>query len=186
MKTNRPNVIAISAVSGGGKTTIINNLKEKLPNVKTFYFDDYDFNGPKDFKEWVENGADYNEWDLDPFISDIKCLLSNKSSVEWILLDYPFAYKNDCMSKYIDYALFIDTPLDIAMARRILRDFGNTSKKNISDELTCYMNFGRAAYIEMLNQVKPSSDMIIDGLLDIDEIVSSILQSIIKEEETIL
>lgn len=43
-----PIVIAIAAVSGGGKTTISSNLKGKLQNSKTLFFDDYDFDAPDD------------------------------------------------------------------------------------------------------------------------------------------
>ena len=40
---------------------------------------------------WVDNGANYDEWNLDPFIKDINKLLSEP--LDFIVLDYPFAYK---------------------------------------------------------------------------------------------
>lgn len=57
MKRNFSIVIAIAAVSGGGKTTITSNLKEKLQNCKTLFFDDYNFDGPNDIIEWIDNGG---------------------------------------------------------------------------------------------------------------------------------
>jgi uridine kinase len=45
-----------------------------------------------------------------------------QANLDYILLDYSFAYKNDKVAPYISYAVFLDTPLDIAMARRIIRD----------------------------------------------------------------
>ena len=39
----RPIVIAVAAVSGGGKTTVVNELKRKLNLSQVIYFDDYDF-----------------------------------------------------------------------------------------------------------------------------------------------
>jgi uridine kinase len=74
MKRKFPMVIAIAAVSGGGKSTIASYLKEKLRNSKTIYFDDYDFNGPEDIIEWIDNGCNPNDWDLSPLIRDIKKL----------------------------------------------------------------------------------------------------------------
>lgn len=41
-----------------------------------------------------KNGADYNDWNINILVNDIKQLLS-QSSLEYILLDYSFAYKND-------------------------------------------------------------------------------------------
>ena len=42
----RPFVISIAAVSGGGKTTIVRQLSEKLHNSKSLFFDNYDFEIP--------------------------------------------------------------------------------------------------------------------------------------------
>ncbi|MDK2867282.1 MAG: hypothetical protein PWP51_516 [Clostridiales bacterium] len=39
----KPKVIAISAVSGCGKTSAVNEL---VPNSKALYFDDFDFETP--------------------------------------------------------------------------------------------------------------------------------------------
>lgn len=43
-----PFVIAISAVSGGGKTTITKLLNQELHNSKILLFDEYEFNGTDD------------------------------------------------------------------------------------------------------------------------------------------
>ena len=50
----------------------MNELKEYSPNVKTFHFDDYSFEGEvDDFYSWTVQGADYNVWNLSPLIRDI-------------------------------------------------------------------------------------------------------------------
>lgn len=54
-------VIAIAAVTAGGKTTIVNELKNQIANTKALYFDDYSFEVEVDnFYEWTKQGADYN------------------------------------------------------------------------------------------------------------------------------
>src|SRR5690606_1325394 len=117
----RPFVIAIAAVSGGGKTTIVTKLNETLQNSKSLFFDDYDFDGPGDIINWVDNGANYDEWNLAPLIRDLKSLLNEP--IDYIVIDFPFAYKHTDTKNLVDIAVFIDTPLDVAMARRIIRDF---------------------------------------------------------------
>lgn len=120
-----PVVIAISAVSGGGKTTTINELSKKLPSSRTIYFDDYEFKEcPTDFFEWIQNGSDFNDWNIEVLVNDIRDLLY-KNNFDYLLLDYPFAYKNKQGAPYIDFTVFIDTPLDITMARHILRYMPN-------------------------------------------------------------
>lgn len=171
-------VIAISAVSGGGKTTVIQSLNNQLTSSKALYFDDYDFEEcPDDFFEWVQSSCDYNLWNTDILVKDINYLL-NQSNLEYILLDYPFAYKNDKVTPYIDYTIFIDTPLDIAMARRILRDKINESVDLLENDLIYYLSKGRVAYLEMIKTIKPNSDFIIDGTLELDDIVTEIIKKI--------
>lgn len=79
----------------------------------------------------------------------------------------------------IDFAVFIDTPLDIAMARRVIRDFKNSPVENILLDMNSYILQGRQGYLEMLNTIKPNYDIIVDGTLSISEIVSIISRSIV-------
>ncbi|WBL13128.1 hypothetical protein [Sutcliffiella sp. NC1] len=169
-------VISIAAVSGGGKTTITKQLKERLNKSIVLSFDDYDFDGPKNIIDWVDKGANYNEWDLSPLIADLEKLFMEQ--YESILLDYPFAYEQSNMSKYIDIAIFIDTPLDVAMVRRMSRDFQGSPSHTILQEMENYLSFGRKGYLEMLKTIKPSSDLIVDGTMSIEHIVETILEKV--------
>ncbi|WP_284139553.1 MULTISPECIES: hypothetical protein [unclassified Virgibacillus] len=179
-ETIKPIVIAIAAVSGGGKTATVNYLMEQLPYTKALFFDDYDFTGPKDIITWLNDGANYNDWDLSPFIYDLKRL--QKEPLHYIILDYPFAYKNAQFRKLIDYAIFVDTPLDIALARRISRDFTDCSKSDILIEINNYITQGRRGYLEMLQSVKPNSDFIVDGRLSISQIAKEIMRNVHRNE----
>lgn len=58
------------------------------------------------------SAADYNKWNLQPPAEDLKGLFSGAECPEFILLDYPFAYVHNELKSHIDYAIFIDTPLD--------------------------------------------------------------------------
>ncbi|MDE5055437.1 hypothetical protein NDK25_24790 [Niallia taxi] len=171
-----PVVIAIAAVSGGGKTTIATDLNQTLKSSKILYFDNYNSVGPINIIEWVDKGANYNEWNLNPLIEDLKVLLSE--SIDYIILDYPFAYRHTRMSEYIDLTVFIDTPLDIALARRVTRDFKNSSIENILSDMDNYIAQGRRGYLEMLKNIKPNSDIILDGTLPRIEIAKSICKSL--------
>lgn len=122
-------------------------------------------------------GADYNEWILTPMIKDVQLQL-NEKSLRYILLDYPFAYLNKAMSEYIDFTVFIDTPLDIAMARRIQRDYTEHSINDLKSDISNYLSQGRDAYIEMQKSIKPNSDLVIDGSMTISSITNQILEKI--------
>ncbi len=161
--------ISIAAVTAGGKTTIVNELKKQLPNTRALHFDDYSFEGEvNDFCEWAKQGADYNVWNLEPLIKDIH-EIQKSSDCEYLLLDYPFAYCHKALSQYIDCAIFIDTPLDVAMARRILRDMGDATGDEIRQDMEMYLKCARIAYVQMIKDILPSSDHVIDGMKEISE-----------------
>ncbi len=180
IKAKRPLVISIAGVSGGGKTTITKELNERLYHSKTLCFDDYDFEGPVDIIDWIDNGASYDEWNLTPFIRDIESLLAEP--LDYIVLDYPFAYKHLKMSGLIDFTVYIDTPLDIAMARRVIRDFKNSSHQSILIEMENYILNGRRGYLEMLKSIKPNSDFIVNGALSVSKITDQIYEAILRHQ----
>lgn len=51
------------------------------------------------------------------------------------------------MRSFIDLAVFIDTPLNIALAGRTKRDFATSSVENILTEMDNYVSRGRNGYI---------------------------------------
>ena len=57
-------IIAIGAVTAGGKTTVVNSIKDRLPRTTSLHFDDYSFEGEvEDFSKWVSEGADVHVWE---------------------------------------------------------------------------------------------------------------------------
>ena len=167
-------IIAISAVTAGGKTTIVNALKDRLPKAAVLYFDDYDFDGEvEDYAKWLADGADVNVWDLSPLKADIDRLISG-GEYEYILLDYPFAYDHRMLEGYIDCCIFIDTPLDVALARRVLRDMQSAPAEDILAEMRSYLQYARPAFVHMQNGHQASADYVIDGTKSVSDIAEEI------------
>lgn len=178
----QPMIVAIASVAGGGKTTITRQLQQTLPNAEALYFDDYDYDaasGINDVCAWVEDGADYDLWDLHPLVQQLDALLSGTyRALDYIFLDYPFAYRQQQMRKFIDYAIFFDTPLDIALARRIVRDYSQEDSDTIRTDMQGYLMRGRHAYHHILSTIKHDSDFIIDGSLPLATIVHTIIDTL--------
>lgn len=181
MKINKPIIVSISAFSGGGKTAIIEKLKQRLVNAVSLHFDDYDFECPDEIVDWVQRGADYSEYKIEPFIDDLKKIIASNNDIQWILLDYPFSYVKDDLGQYIDYSIFLDTSLDVALSRRLLRDYDNSSSEAIINDLKFYLSHGRICYLEMLKTVKPTCDLIVDGNQSENEIEQEILMALKKK-----
>ncbi|TFT58238.1 hypothetical protein E4V23_16775, partial [Proteus mirabilis] len=96
-----------------------------------------------------------------------------------IILDYPFARSHPALQQIIDYAFFIDTPLDIALARRILRDYKEKSGNDIIHYLEEYLIYSRPSYTAMTEREKLSADIIIDGNASVSLIAQNILKYIV-------
>ncbi|UVI29158.1 hypothetical protein [Paenibacillus spongiae] len=186
MSCKPPLIVSISAISGGGKTAVTQELVKLLNNVKVISFDSYaeDFL-KQDYCQWSANGADYNEWHLEPIVNDILQLIEEKPDI--ILLDYPFGYGNEAVGEFIDYAIFIDTPLDLALARRIVRDYTRRDKsrrkienpiEHMDATLSFYLSQHRETYVQHIRTVKPYSDFIIDGCIPIGIIAANIAEKV--------
>lgn len=174
-------VIAINAVSGGGKTTVTKELLKRRLASKAIYFDDRDYpgiSGIDDIGKWeVEDGADYSMWELSLLENDLKAFLDE--GLDLIILDYPFGYNQKQISPYVDLSIFVDTPLDICFSRRIIRDYGYESTENILSQCDWYIKRGREAYLLSVEAAKLDADVIIDGTLSLNEICDSILKEVV-------
>lgn len=171
-------IISVAAVTAGGKTTIVSELKKRLRNSQSLHFDNYTFEGEvNNFFQWVLDGANYHVWNLTPLENDI-LKIKSAGICDYLILDYPFAYCHDTIKPYIDTAFFIDTPLDIALARRILRDMNEASADEIRHDLEIYLKYARISFIQMQKDILPSSDYVVDGTLSIEEIVNEIIAQI--------
>lgn len=173
-------IIAVGAVTAGGKTTVVNSIKDRLPRTVSLHFDNYSFDGEvEDFSKWVSEGADVNVWDLSPLKMDIERIIRS-DEYDYLLLDYPFAYQHQMIKDYLDCCIFIDTPLDIAIARRIIRDMKEATADDIRNEMDAYLKYARIAYVQMLKQHLSVSDYVIDGAKELETIINETMEIILS------
>jgi len=214
--SHSPNyIIAVSAVSGGGKTTLVKSTADLLEGTALF-FDDYASVSeyPPDIKKWVEDGADVNEWKTPQFAQDLTALRRGDSIVspidgasilpsEFIVIEEPMGRERAEMATLIDFVAVIDTPLEIALTRRLLRDLGPISVENIEkatkeqlaegfvqivtylkDYLSGYLDAGRDLYIAVQEQAKENCDLVLDGCLSVDELAQQLVTAVEDKPRT--
>jgi uridine kinase len=188
----KPFVISISGLSGSGKTAVTNALKARLVNAAVINFDDYGDRVylDRDINEWAADSSD-DEWHTEPVAADVERLLDEP--LDYIILDYPFGYGNRLVGQYINLAVFIDVPLDVALARRIIRDYTSREENtNVADveevslagldkELRFYLSRSRSTYARMPEMQKPTSDLVVDGTKTPEEIAYKIIEHV-KED----
>ena len=83
--------------------------------------------------------------------------------------------------------VFIDTPLDIAMARRLLRYLTihaeqgpGSSLEFLGSHLTSYLKGARSLFLELEEQIKGNCDVVLDGRLTVDELAAAICLRLVQ------
>jgi len=195
-------VVAVSSASGGGKTTLATGAAELL-GASALFFDDYAgvSQYPPDMKKWVDDGADLNLWKTPKFAEDLAALKRGESitsvvggatlsPTEFIVIEEPMGRGRDEMAKSIDFVALIDTPLDIALARNLLRADGTNTSANmrqLTKELMIasfreyvrdYLDVSRSIYIAVQEQVAAECDLILDGRLPADELAEQLVGTV--------
>jgi uridine kinase len=186
---DKPYVITINAVSGGGKTALAKLIHGSLPASALFCFDDFSDTNviPENFYEWSQRGADPLEVDCPGMGKAVEQAIQNET-LQYVVLDCPLGREHPRFSGRIDLAVFIDTPLDVAMARRILRDRTSSSTiapeirlKRLRAEMIHYLEKARYPYLEAYKQ-KATSDLILDGWRPLDELRDQVLIKITRDK----
>jgi len=75
--------------------------------------------------------------------------------------------------QYIDTLIHLDVPLDIALSRRLLRDFKDKSKKDLLEDIRYYLNHSRKLFAS--RDIQSTADLVLDGSLPLDEQVRFVL-----------
>src|SRR5262245_26712405 len=168
-----PYIIAINAVSGGGKTEVAKLVHASLPSSTLFGFDEFDETNvyPDDFYDWYCRGGNLLEFDCPGMGAAVEKEIAAQNS-RYIVLDYPFGRDHPRFRDRIDFSVFIDTPLDVAMARRILRD--GLCGDELRKDLNHYLRKGRHVYLTT-DVHKNDSDLIVDGWQSAEAIRDRIL-----------
>ena len=116
---------------------------------------------------------------------------------EFIIIEEPMGRTRVEMAEYIDFVAVIDTPLEIALCRRLQRDMDFFGMDNIPpamkeqftksfDKLSgylrtyfdWYLHTGRDFYIAIQEQAQATCDLVLDGQLRVDELAQQLVSAV--------
>lgn len=186
-------VIGISGISGAGKTTVTQELAKTL-NATALFWDDFDdiSVSPKDYVAWFHTGQNYEAWyypDLATALNSLKlgqkvhhpALNISLIPTPNIIFDAPMGRLHKQTGKYIDVWIHIHIHLDVALARRMIRDLQREPKScsEVKEDLQYYLDQSRPLFFD--NEERHEADHVIDGTLSIEDKVKAI-QSILSQK----
>lgn len=170
-------VIAISGVSGSGKTSVIKQLSKEF-SCPYLLFDDHtdETTYPTDMKRWFKDGGDVSEIKTPKFVNsllDLRAMCNN----EFIFIEEPFGRGRDSISSLIDYVVLLDQPMEVCLSRVIMRNIKHPSSDSLNSiprYLSMYDDHFREIYIKSTNQVRKDSDFVIQEVASIELTTKSI------------
>jgi len=191
--SNSPFVIAISGPSGAGKSTMIKKLSELLRDVVSLSIDDYPDDHYPLAVGWLERGANPDEFDTPQFFADVLSLKQGNSIIHpatenkteaplYVIIEEPFGKSRTAFKDLIDFHVEIDTPLEIAFPRRLLRIM-NVKPKDVQLEylkqhLDWYLRAGRNFYIAVRENARKDKDLTVDGTMSSETIAKLVYDAI--------
>lgn len=170
---NQPVSIGVSAAAGGGKSTLVRALGERIDGAVMVFFDDHPVTMPTNPLQWLADGADFNDWKSDSLEAELTSLREQKVP---IVFEAPLGRAHNATGRFIDFLVFIDTPLEVALARWVRRRLGESSSvEEIPVLLDIYETVLRPVYLEQRRQVMPGADLVVDGLQDVEVWVDQVM-----------
>ena len=196
-------IIGIAGGSGSGKTRLAKNVLKEINNkqVQAITVDSY----YKDlshltFDERAKNNFDHPDAiDFDLLYHDLKDIMDNKTiatplydykthtrekensnkieNVKVIILEGILALYNSDIRNLMSMKIFVDTPSDIRLLRRIKRDV-NKRARSIESVTEQYNNTVKPMFLKFVKPTKDYADLIVPNggknKISIDAIVTNI------------
>jgi uridine kinase len=174
---DRAFVIGFSGVPGSGKTTLMRRLLRDYGPVETVY---YDRHHPgmtdEEINDWLARNGDPNEFVLAELVGELTRrtqIQPGDRSRPLVLFETAFGRAHRATGAFIDFSIWIDTPLDIALARASLVFLGALQRDqtpNAATEFAAWLArytegypMLRRTYLALREQLSATADLVIDG-----------------------
>ena len=196
-------VIAVAGPSGAGKSTLVRALVRELEDAVALFFDDYhpkfvsSTSYPQTTAQWLDEGADPASWSTPQMLADLQALVRGETilhpkeksileSATFIVLEEPFGRARPGMKELIDYVIVVNTPLEVALSRRLLRELEKPYSSEHPDKfissmstfLNSYLKAGRLLYLAVNEYALKDCNLVLDALKSPPEIVREAAQQV--------
>ncbi len=192
-------VIAISGVSGAGKTTLVHKVASRLGDATTLFFDHYHHAQgsaePDDLNAWLGNGGDPNAFTRPLMTQHLRRLLNGEAvtnphdgtttnPANFVVMDELFGRGRTELHNLINFVVCINVPLEVAFARSLSRigeevDSDARLGEVVRAMTQMYLHGGlRETYLRMIAVATADCELVVDGTRDPVELADEVVRAV--------
>jgi uridine kinase len=196
-------VIAVAGPVGAGKSTLVAGLASVLPGTATIHFDHYERMTEQPIEEirrWAKDGADVDAMPVPGLAEALHFLKQGRATIDpathaeiapanFILFETQFGRRHTATGKLIDFLVWIDTPLDVALARKVRQFSAGPGLRNageaqafvqwLPEYLDNYLDLVGGLLRRQRDTVRADADLVVDGELESGELVRQVGEKIL-------
>ena len=189
-------VIGVAGPVGAGKTTLCRALGQAL-GAPVFHFDQFETFTQQPLeavRAWAARGGDFDEFEvavLPELLADFKAgrplpsrfTQAATARADALVLETQFGRRPRATGRHIDVLVWLDTPPDVALARK-LKEFAGIAHTRgapaFVDWLSTYLNHYLDTIASLLRaqreQVMPQADLVVDGAQPLEVVLAAVLE----------
>ncbi|WP_374627611.1 uridine kinase [Devosia sp.] len=200
----RPRIVALSSPPGGGKSTFAAALANRLGAALVEYdaYDRMTDMEPSAVREWLAAGGPYDRVIVPELVADLAALSEGRPIPDrmkggqlqprpLVVFETPFGRAHAATAAFIDTSVFIDTPADEALARKLrqfvadqVADPGPGGARRfvgwLDSYLSHYLAIVRPAVAMQRQRVLPLADLVIAPGTALEDGVEQIVAFLVR------
>jgi uridine kinase len=190
-----PTIIAFAGPPGAGKSALIQALARRMPQAATLFMDHFDIPARMDLADlarWRGAGADFGALEVVGLAEALSALKGGGAATEplsgrrvgpasLVLFEAPLGRAHDPSARHIDRLVWIDTPLDVALARNIQAWHAEPEPPPaawLQDYMGNYLAVTRDVLLAQRAVVMPGADLVLDGVASPDDLADQVVEAL--------
>jgi uridine kinase len=198
-------VVAVAGPPGSGKSSLIEGLAQAMGDTCAIHMDSYETMTRTPIAEiarWMQDGADIDAFAFPQLEQDLRRLRQGLTVIEprtrheiaarkYILFETQFGKAHQATGQHIDLLIWLDTPLDVALARNVKKltaSFLREQKpEKLPDRLQWlhgyldnYLDTVRSLIPIQKEKVAAAADFVMDGRGPLSELVRLAASEILR------